>query len=1044
MDGMKTIVIPYGKEGWKARHSLTEEIIASRKAAPYIYNDVLIIVPSARMHRTYGRLFIDAARRIHNAPSIVPPQVLTLYQFFEDLSPRLSKGIIDETSRLVLLEGIIKEILIERPPAPLPLDILAPSLSAMAAEMIEQLCKAGVEPSRLEAWVSDSEISDKPAALILTKAYKRYEASLERLGLLDPHRVPQMISKDFDPSWLAPYSRIIIDGISKIELHEAGVIRRLLETTDCMLLIEAPSDELIERAGVFHPLSRTREFLTDINAPRPHRVIKTHPDDLLIGEILFSDKPFAESVKKALAFSGSFSKNIMLLSAVNPREEVRLIAGEVKKSLRAGAKAERILVAFPSLDEYTGLVEEIFSDYGIPYNRALGRQLSTSPVTNALISCLLVLQEDFSGRSILRVFSSPFLKFSEMQWLVGALDDFMRKERITSGRSKWLHAIKRDGQDMPWQHTIHAPLMDLFDALEPFRIEQPLTLHEWCTRLDQLASWSGLWERVQAVPGALNVNLQAYKRFTEAVSSLATAGKRFPELKLTFGEWFYLLRRIFMRTRFQVPAEDEAGVQVLGIMEGIGRPWDEVYLGGLCDGKFPPRLPQNIFLPDSALEKFNIRPFDHARLDAMHHFYRLLMSADRVTLTHPESEEGRPVVPSPFIEEMAPLLEAGLANRSAAAASQIQFSLRAEDSMSVPDLAKAVGLLLHCKRSSDPELARLLDSPDLSVLKQAASFVPQTGTAAAPQVKGSYKITELDLYLSCPYAYYASHVLQLAPVEEITEDISAAERGDKVHGILKEFYVKWHGPITAENRAEAKRLLLELAERAFAGSAPTFRNMREKEMSVRRMAERFLDAEVAFWKQGMRPAFLEANLTPYPIELDNGTVIELHGTVDRIDVDDNGNFIIVDYKTGRYPEPKTGPEQEIFQLPVYAVMARGRLNTERGQTPLLQKPIGLAYYDLMGKVSPSARDVVLFNKDVRNDHPSAKPRTSPRLSEDFEAVLSASMEKAKKAVEGIIAGVFPASPYDDNRCGSCPYTDICSRMSQTEQLSNGQQTRFME
>ena len=133
-------------------------------------------------------------------------------------------------------------------------------------------------------------------------------------------------------------------------------------------------------------------------------------------------------------------------------------------------------------------------------------------------------------------------------------------------------------------------------------------------------------------------------------------------------------------------------MQVLGLGETMGHAWSEIYLGGLIDTKFPQRLPQNIFLPESTLEPLGIRTLGKARLIASHHFYRLLLSADKVTLTWPENEGDRATVASPFLAELTPLRRAGLINRGIEQTSGIQFSLRPEDSRSISELAKAVAM----------------------------------------------------------------------------------------------------------------------------------------------------------------------------------------------------------------------------------------------------------------------------------------------------------------------------------------------------------------
>jgi ATP-dependent helicase/nuclease subunit B len=718
----------------------------------------------------------------------------------------------------------------------------------------------------------------------------------------------------------------------------------------------------------------------------------------------------------------SFARDIKVLSAVNAREEVSLIAATVKKSLKKGTAADSILVAFPALDEYSPLVEEIFNGYGIPYNRALGRQLSSSPVAAAVVSLLRASQEDFSGPSLLRVFSSAFLKFGETPALAPALDRLMRHRRVTGGKNKLLSELKYHTAGNHDRDILTGPLKELFDSLLPFSQKEAAPLSIWMERLSHLLTWSGLGARVALIKGPLNINLQAFKKLSETLTALAGAGKLFPDHRYTFSEWFFLLKKTLMHARFQVPPEDEGGVQILGLDESMGHSWEEIYLGGLIDGKFPQRLPQNIFLPEQTLEAMGVRTLEKGRLNAASHFYRLLLSADRVMLTFPENDGDRPVVPSPFLEELTPLRKAGLVNRGIEKTSGIQFSLRIEESRSISELAKSISLEKNHERLRD-----LLDS-DVNgmdaIRKAIASGPAEAAEAVLPKHKREFSVTELDLYIRCPYDYLVTRILGLEPLEEVTEDISPLDRGSKVHAILRNFYLSWNGPVTSQNRGEAGALLKRLADSEFDKEADTFRNRRDKESFLTLMVERFLDAEEEFWKSGMRPLYLEQKIDRHPLLLANGEEVYLTAKIDRIDGDDRGNFIIVDYKTGKYPLPKLNADQDIFQLPVYAVMARSTL---QGIGPELKTAAGLAYYDLAAKMGPTARDVVLYNSDLLTDQPSSKPKASPKTREEFEAILNRSMAKAREAIEGILAGDFASRPQDENRCRYCPNEMMCEK-----------------
>ncbi len=1015
-------MLPFGRSGWKEKIRIFEEIISSRTGSPFLYNDVLILVSSTRMIRLYGRLLLDAIGRIHGTAALVQPEIQTLHQFLQKNFARLdAPRLIDEDSRLVLVEGLVKEALagsklFNRSP-----DLLAPALSSVLAKMIEQLSAAEVTPENLVLKLTGTPFLSKPQVSLLIDVYSRYKKALQKTNLTDPAGMESYLRDHFDPEWLAPYQRIVIDGILPGNKAESEILKKIGVQPRCTCLIDAPSANLVRDAPEYHPLTIVKDMFSLLGIMPDQGVSPACEDDRYLASALFSSKTFSDLAGNSPDRS-SFSKDINVLSAVNSREEVSLIAGEVKKSLRKGIPPDSILVAFPALDEYADLAEEIFNDYRIPYNRALGRQLSSSAVTSAVISLLRSCQEDYSGPSLLRVFGSPFIKFAENREIGPALDRLMRRRAISGGKQKLLAALEYHDPDE--NNVLNEALNGLFTALEPFLLQHAAPLSVWMERLTDLTAWSGIADRISLIKGPLNINLQAYRKLTQVITSLAHAGRTFPDYRYTFNEWFFLLKKTFMHARFQVPPEDEGGVQIMGVEESLNHPWSEIYLGGLVDGKFPQRLPQNIFLPEQTLESMGIRTLERARLNASYHFYRLLLSADKVMLTCPENEGDRTVVPSPYLEELAPLKKAGLLNRGMEKTSGIQFSLKIEDSRSIPELAKAISLAGDFREGN-----KILNAgiEGMAGLKSAINF-KETDAGITSLIKRRFSVTELDAYLNCPYDYYIINVLRIEPLEEVSEDISPMNRGSKVHAILRNFYLSWERPVTGENRGEALILLRKLADSAFDSEADTFRNRREKHLFLNVMAERFLSAEIGFWKQGMRPVYLEQKIERYPLALLDGKEVELSAKIDRIDADEDGNFIIVDYKTGKYPAPRMGIEQDIFQLPVYASMARG-LPVNAGAQPgvLLRKPVGLAYYDLMGKTNGGGRDVVIFNKDACNKHPSSKPKASAKSAGEFETILKQSMDKARKAVEHILAGDFAPAPQDENKCRYCQNDVMCGK-----------------
>jgi len=93
----------------------------------------------------------------------------------------------------------------------------------------------------------------------------------------------------------------------------------------------------------------------------------------------------------------------------------------------------------------------------------------------------------------------------------------------------------------------------------------------------------------------------------------------------------------------------------------------------------------------------------------------------------------------------------------------------------------------------------------------------------------------------------------------------------------------------------------------------------------------------------------------------------------------------------------------------------------------LHKPIGLAYYDLSGKVGSLCRDVALYDESAGIAQPATKPESSRKTAGEFAEILSLSIGKARQAAEGIRAGDFAPRPQDENRCRYCPNAMLCRR-----------------
>jgi ATP-dependent helicase/DNAse subunit B len=263
-------------------------------------------------------------------------------------------------------------------------------------------------------------------------------------------------------------------------------------------------------------------------------------------------------------------------------------------------------------------------------------------------------------------------------------------------------------------------------------------------------------------------------------------------------------------------------------------------------------------------------------------------------------------------------------------------------------------------------------------------------------------VSALELYVQCPFKYFARYVLRLNEEVDDQEGLGPRLRGSFVHTVFQTFFERWQaagrGAITASSLEAAYRLLDDVLAELLPALGPADAGLERTRILGSPVAAGL--ADVVFTAEALRPVpVVDRRLEDrfegmFELQTADGSKhVPIRGVVDRIDLLADGTLRVIDYKSS--------PPYKPVQLAVYAVTSAARLRGERGR----DWRVGEVSYIVFGKeraVKPIARG------------PAAQ-----------EAALLEAQHRAAAAIEAIERGEFPPRPVHTHLCSFCAYRAVC-------------------
>jgi len=574
--------------------------------------------------------------------------------------------------------------------------------------------------------------------------------------------------------------------------------------------------------------------------------------------------------------------------ADSPEQEAQAVALQVRRWLLDDIQPIAIVTEDRRLARR---VRAMLEASQIELDDAGGWALSTTSAAATLERWLETVEEDFACGPLLDVLKSPFVCFSDRDTHLARVrrleQDIILHENIARGLQRYRHHLDRRSERLPgWSEPMQHAVQQMLNVLD--HAASPLTpLQHGCYPASDFIDALGESLRELGTWQCLEQDA-AGQRLLEVVSQLQQAATH-SGVELNWSEFRNWLGRNLENATFRLPLS-ASPVRLLTLEQSRLQRFAATIVAGCSRDHMPGSPASQAFFNQRVRAELGLPTWSQALAKKLHHFCRVLHSAERVLLTHHRERDGEPVSVSPWLE----LLEVFYHNA-------------------------------YCKTLDDKILRQLVMQAGTQPVSPDHAALPQLESRPAPKPPASIHPKTWSAYthqrlVDCPYRYFSADALNLKPQDEIREALSKSDYGSLVHRIVQAFHSNvarlpgpWCGALDETHRERALALLQHISETVFADAVKDNFQARSWLKQWLTVMPGYLDWEIRRQKNWtLRQVEVKA-------DREISSRLRISGRIDRID-QCSGAMAVVDYKTGKPPKADDVLTGEAVQLASYALL----------------------------------------------------------------------------------------------------------------------------
>nr|WP_245203912.1 PD-(D/E)XK nuclease family protein [Ammoniphilus resinae] len=788
-------------------------------------------------------------------------------------------------------------------------------------------------------------------------------------------------------------------------------------------------------------------------------------------------------------------ESVVIIPCTSTKQEVTVVGKLIKSALLESPelKPSQIAVISRDLQSVQPLIQEVFGQQSLPLALRASLRLSDTPMARQLSALLQMELTGWHRDELLKLYDGNY-----MDWGVsvpGGLVRWIKQKGIVEGKAGWLQAVQRDLEGLqqrlaglPHDHTL----------LEEEKTSLEAKWKRTSQNLRMLAAWFEQIDKIMAIfpkQGSMEEMLQAAKEWLKACGIYNKLAENIKHpaydrqwLKRDMQSWNLLqkslesLQSSVTKMREQernlsfasfvqewVEHWNEASVLVeVGDPEGIacfepsaarGLQFKQVYILGCNDGGFPISHRENWLLDDQErqlLGKLGNLPASHHHNEMEQIFFLMAASLteERLVCTLISPEANEKMLVSPFLEALEKILP-DYKRRSVNDYQQWFKEIASPKEYALWLMQKGKeawqgqGVALYRSNWLARSLFQhVLEGVRIEHDRAFAGFTAWEGNLGQEKIQQllkekfstqvKYSVSQINEYISSPLTFFFKRVLRVQPMDETGAEVSALDKGQILHEVLRKFFTNHlNSPLKLNQlpqyQAEMGLLLQEEAARFAKGT------IHEESPLWGFEVERMIGEMEAWLAQEMdeqgacKPRFLEFSFglpldQPDRIDARSQTeeiivplgeeLLRLYGKIDRIDLDEQGHFRILDYKLSlsRYSDYKELADQTVtYQLPLYLAAIAEWLRANGVEDPQM---VGGGFYSLRKK--EGFKKVGMWDEEKR-DLAGISKRARKGVFSSLSEQIRSDLEEVKIQLDKLRVGDFflttrqkPNEYYADN------------------------------